>query len=175
VHHEDETVDDKPLVSIEYCTVCNFRSRAAWLAQELLAAHEGEIAGVTLVPGRGGVLIVRSTGGGLLEIRTKALSGPASSRTRSGKLGLPPSSGMSNQLDITLTTVPREPAVTRSEPPTLGWMLRYVQRCKKDKPSDYCLILQVHPEADAAMVDAAYCTWPSYNRPTYDQGQGKLG
>ena len=43
-------------------TVCNFRSRAAWLAQELLAAHEGDIAGVTLVPGRGGVLIVRVDG-----------------------------------------------------------------------------------------------------------------
>jgi selenoprotein W-related protein len=55
-------VDNKPLVSIEYCTVCNFRSRAAWLAQELLAAHEGDIAGVTLVPSRGGVLIVRVDG-----------------------------------------------------------------------------------------------------------------
>ena len=28
---------------------------------------------------------------------------------------------------------------------------------KKNKPfKDYCLTLQVHPEADAAMVDAAY-------------------
>ncbi len=55
-------MSDKPLVSIEYCTVCNFRGRAAWLAQELLAAHEGDIAGVTLVPGSGGVLIVRVDG-----------------------------------------------------------------------------------------------------------------
>jgi selenoprotein W-related protein len=52
----------KPSVSIEYCTACNFRGRAAWLAQELLAACEGEIAGVTLVPGRGGVFDVRFDG-----------------------------------------------------------------------------------------------------------------
>ena len=50
---------EKPTVSIEYCTVCNFRGRAAWLAQELLAAHEADIAGITLVPSRGGVFIVR--------------------------------------------------------------------------------------------------------------------
>ena len=54
--------DAKPTVSIEYCQVCNFRARAAWLAQELLAAHEAEIAGVTLVPGRGGIFEVRIDG-----------------------------------------------------------------------------------------------------------------
>ena len=49
-------------VSIEYCTVCNFRGRAAWLAQELLAANEGDVAGLTLVPSRGGVFDVRIDG-----------------------------------------------------------------------------------------------------------------
>ena len=52
----------KPTVSIEYCTVCNFRGRAVWLAQELLAAVEGELAGITLVPGRGGVFDLRLDG-----------------------------------------------------------------------------------------------------------------
>ena len=52
----------KLTVSIEYCTVCNFRSRAAWLAQELLAAHEGDVAGLTLLPGRGGVFDIRIDG-----------------------------------------------------------------------------------------------------------------
>lgn len=52
----------KPVLSIEYCTVCNFRGRAAWLAQELLASFEAELAGVTLVPGRGGVFDVRLGG-----------------------------------------------------------------------------------------------------------------
>ena len=49
----------KPTLSIEYCTQCNFRGRAVWLGQELLAALEQELAGVTLVPGRGGVFDVR--------------------------------------------------------------------------------------------------------------------
>ena len=52
----------KPTVSIEYCTVCNFLGRAAWLAQELLAVHGGDVAGVTLVPGRGGIFEVRIDG-----------------------------------------------------------------------------------------------------------------
>ena len=52
----------KPSVSIEYCTVCNFLGRAAWMAQELLAAHERDLEGVTLVPGRGGVFEVRIDG-----------------------------------------------------------------------------------------------------------------
>ena len=55
-------MDKKPEVSIEYCQTCNFRGRAVWLAQELLAAHEADIAEVTLVPSRGGVLIVRIGG-----------------------------------------------------------------------------------------------------------------
>ncbi len=53
------TMDEQPIVSIEYCTVCNFLARAAWLAQELLAAHGADVAGVTLVPGRGGIFEVR--------------------------------------------------------------------------------------------------------------------
>ena len=52
----------KPTLSIEYCTVCNFRGRAAWLAQEVLATSEGDLAGVVLVPGRGGVFEVRIDG-----------------------------------------------------------------------------------------------------------------
>ncbi len=55
-------MSDKPIVSIEYCTVCNFLARAAWLAQELLATHGGDVAGLTLVPGRGGVFVVRIDG-----------------------------------------------------------------------------------------------------------------
>jgi len=50
---------NKPSVSITYCRVCGFRSRAAWLAQELLAANEEDLGGVTLVPGRGGIFEVR--------------------------------------------------------------------------------------------------------------------
>jgi selenoprotein W-related protein len=53
---------DKPSVSIEYCTVCNFLGRAAWLGQELLAAYGADLAGLTLIPARDGVFIVRIDG-----------------------------------------------------------------------------------------------------------------
>ena len=52
----------KPSISIEYCTVCKFGGRAAWLAQELLNAHETAIAAIALVPGRGGIFEVRIDG-----------------------------------------------------------------------------------------------------------------
>jgi selenoprotein W-related protein len=53
---------EKATLTIEYCQVCNFRGRAAWLAQEVLAALEPDLAGVTLVPGRGGIFEVRVDG-----------------------------------------------------------------------------------------------------------------
>lgn len=46
-------------VSITYCTQCRWLLRAAWIAQELLTTFETELAGVTLVPGSGGVFEVR--------------------------------------------------------------------------------------------------------------------
>jgi selenoprotein W-related protein len=51
-----------PRVEIEYCTQCRWLARAAWLAQELLSTFEGELGEVALVPGTGGVLIVRVDG-----------------------------------------------------------------------------------------------------------------
>ena len=52
----------KPVVSIEYCTACNFLARAAWMAQELLAALSPHVAGVSIIPGSGGVFDVRLDG-----------------------------------------------------------------------------------------------------------------
>ena len=57
-----QQIEKKPTLAIEYCSVCNFRGRAAWLAQELLAALEDNVAGVTLVPLRTGVFDVRIDG-----------------------------------------------------------------------------------------------------------------
>ena len=34
-------------------------TRAAWMAQELLSSFDGDVAEVALVPGRGGVFVVR--------------------------------------------------------------------------------------------------------------------
>jgi selenoprotein W-related protein len=53
------SVNDRPIVEIEYCTQCRWLLRAAWLAQELLTTFEEELGGVTLQPGRGGVFEIR--------------------------------------------------------------------------------------------------------------------
>lgn len=47
---------------IEYCTGCRWLPRAAWLAQELLGTLESDLDEVALVPGSGGVFVVRVDG-----------------------------------------------------------------------------------------------------------------
>ena len=49
-----------PVVEIEYCRQCRWLLRAAWMAQELLTTFEDELGGVTLVPGTGGIFVVRA-------------------------------------------------------------------------------------------------------------------
>jgi selenoprotein W-related protein len=44
----------KPLVTITYCTGCNWLLRAGWMAQELLQTFQTDLGGVTLVPGETG-------------------------------------------------------------------------------------------------------------------------
>jgi selenoprotein W-related protein len=46
-------------IEIEYCTQCHWLLRSAWMAQELLTTFESDIAGLTLVPGSGGIFEVR--------------------------------------------------------------------------------------------------------------------
>jgi selenoprotein W-related protein len=53
---------EKPRVEIEYCTQCRWLPRAAWLAQELLTTFEADIGEVALLPGSGGVFVVRVSG-----------------------------------------------------------------------------------------------------------------
>jgi selenoprotein W-related protein len=53
---------NQPRLEIEYCTQCRWLLRAAWLAQELLTTFEGELGEVALVPGTGGVFVVRVDG-----------------------------------------------------------------------------------------------------------------
>ena len=53
----------KPLVSITYCTGCNWMLRAAWLGQELLQTFGTDLGGVTLIPGEmGGVFEITVDG-----------------------------------------------------------------------------------------------------------------
>lgn len=49
---------EKPIVTIEYCTQCNWLLRAAWMGQELLTTFVDEIGELSLKPGVGGVFIV---------------------------------------------------------------------------------------------------------------------
>ena len=51
-----------PRIEIEYCRQCRWLLRAAWMAQELLTTFEEELGGVTLLPGTGGVFVVRVNG-----------------------------------------------------------------------------------------------------------------
>ena len=51
-----------PRVEIEYCTQCRWLLRAAWMAQELLTTFEQELGEVALVPGSGGIFVVRVEG-----------------------------------------------------------------------------------------------------------------
>lgn len=46
-------------LEIEYCTQCRWLLRAAWLAQELLTTFESDLGRVSLVPGSGGIFVVR--------------------------------------------------------------------------------------------------------------------
>ncbi|WP_127145043.1 SelT/SelW/SelH family protein [Pelagibacterium montanilacus] len=54
------TQGSRPVVTITYCTQCNWLLRAAWMAQELLSTFAAELGGVTLVPGTGGVFTITS-------------------------------------------------------------------------------------------------------------------
>ncbi|HXF64073.1 MAG TPA: SelT/SelW/SelH family protein [Caldilineaceae bacterium] len=51
-----------PRIEIEYCTQCRWLLRAAWMAQELLTTFEAEVGEVALLPGSGGVFVVRVEG-----------------------------------------------------------------------------------------------------------------
>ena len=54
--------NQKPRVTIEYCTQCRWLLRAAWFAQELLTTFQDDLGGVMLVPGTGGVFDVEVEG-----------------------------------------------------------------------------------------------------------------
>lgn len=49
---------NKPRVTIEYCTQCQWLLRSAWLAQELLSTFSTDFGEVALVPSTGGVFTI---------------------------------------------------------------------------------------------------------------------
>ncbi|WP_426816543.1 SelT/SelW/SelH family protein [Winslowiella sp. 2C04] len=44
-----------PVVTITYCSQCNWLLRAAWMSQELLSTFSTDLAQVTLIPATGGI------------------------------------------------------------------------------------------------------------------------
>ena len=56
-----------PVVTITYCTQCNWLLRSGWLAQELLSTFGQDLASVTLVPGTGGVFRIEVDGEDIWE------------------------------------------------------------------------------------------------------------
>ncbi len=51
-----------PIVTITYCSQCNWMLRAAWMAQELLNTFSTDLAQVTLVPASGGIYQIQVDG-----------------------------------------------------------------------------------------------------------------
>jgi selenoprotein W-related protein len=52
----------RPVVSITYCTQCNWLLRAGWMAQELLSTFGQDLGSVTLIPGTGGIFEIHVDG-----------------------------------------------------------------------------------------------------------------
>ncbi len=48
-----------PRIEVHYCRQCQWMLRAAWYAQELLTTFSEEIGEVALIPGTGGIFMVR--------------------------------------------------------------------------------------------------------------------
>ncbi|MFN4102447.1 MAG: Rdx family protein, partial [Pararhodobacter sp.] len=46
---------DRPRITIQYCTRCNWLLRAGWIAQEMLQTFGPDLGEVALIPGDGGI------------------------------------------------------------------------------------------------------------------------
>jgi selenoprotein W-related protein len=56
------TAPARPVLTITYCTQCNWLLRSAWMASEVLSTFSLEIGAVTLVPGTGGIFEISLDG-----------------------------------------------------------------------------------------------------------------
>ena len=52
----------KPVLTITFCTQCNWLLRSAWMAQEVLSTFSLEMGAVTLVPSSGGIFEISLDG-----------------------------------------------------------------------------------------------------------------
>ena len=56
------TETPRPVITLSYCTQCNWLLRTAWMAQELLSTFGQDIASVTLIPATGGLFQITLDG-----------------------------------------------------------------------------------------------------------------
>ncbi len=56
------TDTSRPVITLSYCTQCNWLLRTAWMAQELLSTFGQDIASVTLIPATGGLFQITLDG-----------------------------------------------------------------------------------------------------------------
>jgi selenoprotein W-related protein len=56
---ETAMTENKPRITILYCTQCNWLLRAGWMAQELLQTFTDSLGEVALIPGTGGNFEIR--------------------------------------------------------------------------------------------------------------------
>jgi selenoprotein W-related protein len=59
VKEDDAMKQEKPRITIVYCTQCNWLLRSAWMAQELLQTFSDALGEVALVPATGGAFEIR--------------------------------------------------------------------------------------------------------------------
>ena len=52
----------KPILTITYCTQCNWLLRSAWMASEVLSTFSLEMGQVILQPGTGGIFEIQLDG-----------------------------------------------------------------------------------------------------------------
>lgn len=52
----------RPVITLAYCTQCNWLLRTAWMAQELLSTFGQDIASVMLIPATGGLFQITLDG-----------------------------------------------------------------------------------------------------------------
>ncbi len=52
----------RPVITLSYCTQCNWLLRTAWMAQELLSTFGQDIASVALIPATGGLFQITLDG-----------------------------------------------------------------------------------------------------------------
>lgn len=50
----------RPVITIHYCSQCQWLLRSSWMAQELLSTFADDLAAVTLKPGRGGIFEIHA-------------------------------------------------------------------------------------------------------------------